>query len=412
MIAALLLALQVAAAPPPLHVRTTERTVQVAVVVTETGPAVRADLLAAALGGTLSEAPSGWSRFVVRGLTLEVSAGLPFARAGGEIHPLGGAPSYHGGHLLVPAQLATELIPRLSATLAFDPASRQLASVAATSGAPASASSASPASPHSARPSSAGSAPPASATSAPPTAAAKRRVVVVDAGHGGRDRGTTGRVGRAVVHEKDIALAVALALRDSLRRRGVQVVLTRDDDTFVPLNDRGRMANQHQGDLFLSIHVNAANPAARNREHVRGFETYFLAEARTEDAKRVEEMENESVRFETGADAPRDDPLSFIILDMAQNEHLRESSDLAEVVQRSLGQLHPGPDRGVKQAGFRVLMGAFMPAVLIEIGFASNAADVAFMTSAQRQRQIAGAIASATMEYLQHYERRMGGGPP
>jgi len=89
--------------------------------------------------------------------------------------------------------------------------------------------------------------------------------------------------------------------------------------------------------------VNAANPGWKDPGASRGFETYFLAEAKTEEARRVEQMENEAVRFETGANAPRGDPLSFIINDMAQNEHLRESSDLATTIQDELGRVHPGP---------------------------------------------------------------------
>jgi N-acetylmuramoyl-L-alanine amidase len=145
----------------------------------------------------------------------------------------------------------------------------------------------------------------------------------------------------------------------------------------------------------------------------RGFETYFLAEAKTEDARRVEQMENEATRFETGASAQKGDALSFIVTDMLQNEHLRESSELAELVQRHLGARHPGPDRGVKQAGFRVLVTAFMPSVLIEVGFGTNAAEARYLASSKGQDDLAAAIATATMEYLGRYERRVigsGGG--
>jgi N-acetylmuramoyl-L-alanine amidase len=141
----------------------------------------------------------------------------------------------------------------------------------------------------------------------------------------------------------------------------------------------------------------------------RGFETYFLAEAKTEDARRVEQMENEAVRFETGADAPRGDPLSFIINDMAQNEHLRESSDLATAVQQGLGRVHPGTDRGVKQANFSVLRRSFMPAVLIELGFGTNREDASLLADTREQARLAIAIADATLAYLERYERRVSG---
>lgn len=151
---------------------------------------------------------------------------------------------------------------------------------------------------------------------------------------------------RAKVFEKDITLAVAKRLDAALRTRGVDVVMTRTTDTLIALSDRGRIANQRGGDVFVSIHVNAANLRWSKPAAARGYETYFLAEARTEDDRRVERMENESVRFETDATAERDDPLSFIINDMAQNEHLRESGELASLIQARLGTMHPGPSRG------------------------------------------------------------------
>jgi N-acetylmuramoyl-L-alanine amidase len=121
-------------------------------------------------------------------------------------------------------------------------------------------------------------------------------------------------------------------------------------------------------------------------------------------------MENESVRFEAASTVPTDDPLSFILSDMKQNEHLRESSDLAEVIQRRLNGVHPGPSRGVKQAGFRVLVTAFMPAVLVELGFGTNEGEARYLEAPSNQRALAKAIADATAEYLDRYHRRVGGG--
>ena len=238
-----------------------------------------------------------------------------------------------------------------------------------------------------------------------PAKAAPR--VVIDAGHGGHDPG--GVMVRSI-REKDIALQVALKVGDALRAKGVTVIFTRTGDTLIARDDRGPIANRARGDLFISIHVNAANPNWRNPASARGFETYFLAEAKTEDAQRVEQMENESVRFESGAKVEPNDPLGFILSDMLQNEHLRESADLAEVIQQHLATVHPGPNRGVKQAGFRVLVGAFMPAVLVELGFGTNEEEAAFMASSRGQRALAKAIADATGEYLERHQRRTGGG--
>jgi N-acetylmuramoyl-L-alanine amidase len=285
-----------------------------------------------------------------------------------------------GGKLYLPYAFVTDFLPRTASAVTFDSRravlQRQVASVP----------------------------PPGSRASKP-----KFFTVVVDAGHGGPDRGMHGPIGANwQMNEKDITLDVSLALRDVLAERGVAVVLTRATDTLIALNDRGRIANAKKGDVFLSIHVNAANPRWKQPGAARGFETYFLSEARTEDARRVEAMENEVVKYEIANNVAANDPLSFIVHDMEQNQHLRESSDLAATVQRSLAKMHPGPNRGVKQAGFRVLVTAFMPAVLVEIGFGTNAAEARYLREPRRQREIATSIADATMEYLVAYQRRNG----
>ena len=182
--------------------------------------------------------------------------------------------------------------------------------------------------------------------------------------------------------------------------------MTRSRDTLIARDDRGPIANARRADLFISLHTNAANPSWRNGQRVRGVETYFLATARTEDERRVAAMENDVVRFETQTDPDKGDPLSFILNDLAQNEHLRESADLAELVQSRLAARHPGTNRGVKQAGFAVLARAFMPAILVEVGFGTNVEDAAWMASVEGQRDIAQSITDAVIEYLQHYERR------
>lgn len=245
------------------------------------------------------------------------------------------------------------------------------------------------------------------------------RTVVVDAGHGGVDNGMTGPIGgRHPVHEKDITLAVALKLGKALEARGVHVVYTRTTDTLINLYDRGPIANRAHGALFISIHVNAANPKWRDAAAARGYETFFLSEAKTEDARRVEAMENAAARYDIGTPVSKDDPLSYILSDMQQNEHLRESMKLADGVQAALGGVEPGPDRGVQQANFVVLRTAFMPAVLVEIGFGSNPRDLSFMTDPRSQSKLAGTIADAAVNYLNVYwagvsgvADRTGGGP-
>jgi len=381
-IVAALVGLQLAAVPPSVvSVRSGALETVAPLVETSVGRVVRLDRLAPALPVTVR--PDGPGRFIVSlfDVAMTLSDQVPYARVGATLIPLGGAPLVDREALLVPLQLVAEVLPRLMpAQLSYDPVRSELR----ISGA---------------RP-----------VAARPTARprAKRRVVV-DAGHGGPDNGMTGPIGgRQKIREKDITLAVSHELARALRREGVEVVMTRTTDTLIGLYDRGPIANERGGDLFLSIHVNAANLRWRRPGDARGFETYFLAEAKTEDERRVERMENEAVRFETAAQAPKNDPLSFIIHDMAQNEHLRESQELAAAVQDGLARVHPGPSRGVKQAGFVVLTTAFMPAVLVEIGFGTNAAEAQYLATPARQREIADAIAVATIAYLEAYERRLG----
>ncbi|HEX6058685.1 MAG TPA: N-acetylmuramoyl-L-alanine amidase [Gemmatimonadaceae bacterium] len=406
---ALLLALQTTPGDPgdSLRIRAGDRSATVPLVETNGGLAVRAASLAPLLSGAIVADSGGQYVLRLAGVEVRLAEQIPFASIGGAVVPLAAAPFRDGDGLHVPLHLVAELLPRYATGVSFDVARvelrvpgslpRAVAEVPAATTRPVAAPASGPA-----------AAPRRPAGRSAPRPANRKRVIVVDAGHGGTDPGMRGPYGRSrKIREKDVTLAVARQLRTLLQQRGYTVVMTRTTDTLIALSDRGRIANRAAGDLFLSIHVNAANPRWRNPGAARGFETYFLAEAKTEDAKRVEEMENESVRFETGVNAPDDDPLSFIINDMAQNEHLRKSSELAVFVQTKLAGVHPSPNRGVKQAGFKVLVTAYMPAVLIEIGFGTNPTDADFVASAAGQRKLADAIADATQEYLEHYERRV-----
>jgi N-acetylmuramoyl-L-alanine amidase len=356
-------------------VRNGDKATTVPVILVDRGPVVPADALADALSGEIEV--RGRDEYVVAlaGLRIAVTVSVPFVRVGEQTLPLAADPVLRAGKLYLPYSFVSDFLPRIATGVTFDSQRAVLERRVAA---------------------------------APPLAPKPRAfTVVVDAGHGGPDRGMRGPIGADwEIREKDITLDVATALRDVLHERGVSVVMTRSSDTLIALSDRGRIANARKGDVFLSIHVNAANPNWRQPGAARGFETYFLSEARTEDARRVEAMENEVVKYEIGNDVAANDPLSFIVHDMEQNQHLRESSELAATMQRSLAKMHPGPNRGVKQAGFRVLVTAFMPAVLVEIGFGTNAPEARYLRDPRRQREIASSIADATMEYLAGYARR------
>lgn len=234
----------------------------------------------------------------------------------------------------------------------------------------------------------------------PPTALAQSPLVVIDPGHGGVDPGARGPGG---TREKDVTLRVARALADELTRDGYEVRLTRTADTLIALRDRTRFANEWRRSsgngerpaVFISIHANAH----RDRD-TRGFETYFLSDAKTADAQRVAEMENAAQEYEEPSAAPAND-LSFILTDLRQNRYVHESSSWAEMIQRRLRGIHPGPNRGVKQAGFVVLDGAFMPAVLVELGFISNASEERMLADGSTQNRFAESLADAVRDYFE-----------
>ena len=404
MIAGLALFLQTAlASPPVLTVRQADATRTVPAIPTLSGTYIRADLLATALGGTSGEAPRGRYRMTLGESSIEMEEGVPFLRVGATVVPILMPPLRSGRTFLVPFQVATWVIPKFATGFNFDLAAAELrifntAARRVVESPPAPASNTV-------------TTLPSITNSTPRPRRTQRRLIVVDAGHGGPDPGMRGPIGGGPrIVEKDVTLAVARLLAQELRNSGVDVLMTRTTDTLIALSDRGRIANRNKGDLFVSVHVNATGSRSASGARERGYETYFLAEAKTEEASRVERMENEAVKFETGANAPKGDPLSFIINDMAQNEHLRESNDLAETIQDGFRTFHPGKDRGVQQANFAVLRGSFMPAVLVEIGFGTNPSEAAYLLDYSNQRQIAASIARSVMEYISHYDARVGSG--
>ncbi|HEX9563445.1 MAG TPA: N-acetylmuramoyl-L-alanine amidase [Gemmatimonadaceae bacterium] len=398
MIAGLLLAsLQVAGQVAAVTVHDGDRSVSVPVVFTRSGPLLRATEILPPLGGRLTRVPPDRVIVEVEGIRFEFTLGLPFARVGETAAPLAIGPLIRDGDVFLPFATVSELLPRFVKGFSWDSARSAVVRVGARvvsagtvatprTGAPTSRTAAEPGRPR-----------------------AGRTLVVVDAGHGGPDRGMSGPTGaRSRIYEADITLAIAKRLRAALVARGIDVHMTRMTDTLIALRDRGRIANEKEAVLFLSIHVNAANPRWRNPRSARGFETYFLSDAKTEDERRVAEMENEADRF-LDVDAQPGDPLLFLLSDMKQNEYLRESSELASAVQAGLKTVHPsGVDRGVKQAGFAVLLAAHMPAALVEVGFGTNASDAAWLKSATGQQQLADAIAKSTQRYLDDYARRGG----
>ncbi len=229
---------------------------------------------------------------------------------------------------------------------------------------------------------------------------AKRvELIVLDPGHGGIDPGAVGKNG---LYEKDVNLEISKILKkmieDSIK---IKTLLTRNKDQYLSLKARTNFANKNAADIFISIHCNAS---PKSRE-TRGFETYFLSEARTNEERAVAAMENASLKFDEEVKASGD--INFILYDLAQSLFLEESNNLAEAIQISAEELLNIPARGVSQAGFYVLRGAFMPSVLVECAFISNPEEEKLLRQKSFKEKIAYAIFRGLKNFIKNYERRL-----
>ena len=220
--------------------------------------------------------------------------------------------------------------------------------------------------------------------------------IVIDPGHGGHDTGTIGPTG---LHEKELVLDLARRLRQIIAERlGSEVVLTREEDTFVPLEARTALANERQADLFLSIHANASRSKS-----ARGIETYYLNFTTDPEALEVAAREN-AVSQETISQ------LQTLVQKIAMADKVDESREFATRVHKALGQGFSGGnrrgfDRGVKKAPFVVLIGANMPSVLTEVSFLSNPQDEKLLRTPEHRQKIAEALFSG----IQHYVETLSG---
>ena len=220
--------------------------------------------------------------------------------------------------------------------------------------------------------------------------AEKAPLVVLDAGHGGEDTGARGR-GRLL--EKDAALAIAKAVGAELERLGCRVAYTREDDTFIPLWGRAKIANDQGADLFVSLHLNAARARAAT-----GSEVYFLSLGQAEaDAQATVDAENAGQEKDPAAGP---DVVASILDDLAQKAYLRDSESLAVDVQRELNRFAGIKERGVKQEPFIVLRGAAMPAVLVESVFISNPKEEKKLKDPDFVAKLGQAIAKGVKAYL------------
>lgn len=233
-------------------------------------------------------------------------------------------------------------------------------------------------------------------------------VVVIDAGHGGKDGGAT----RKTMKEKDINLAVALQLGSLIESNisDVKVVYTRRTDVFVDLQRRADIANKAKANLFISIHTNSTEATTTTAS---GADTYILGIGKTEENLRVAKRENSVILLEDDYSKKYEgfdpkSPESYIIFEFMVNKYMDQSLDFATVVQKNFKSLAKRTDRGVRQAGFLVLKSTSMPSVLIELGFINNPTESQYLISKSGQRALANSIFSAFKTYKSNFDRKKG----
>lgn len=234
--------------------------------------------------------------------------------------------------------------------------------------------------------------------------AIKLKTVIIDPGHGGKDSGALGRNHK----EKDIVLDVSLKVREYLNQYlpDVNVIMTRDKDVFVPLDERARIANENDADLFVSIHANSIH-----NSRIYGAETFVLGLHRSEENLEVAKKENSVIVLEDDYRAKYEgfDPNStesYIIFELMQNVYLDQSIGFASAVQDQFEKRVGRHNRGVKQAGFLVLRETSMPGVLVELGFLSNKYEERFMSSENGKVYLASAIFRAIRDYKESFDQR------
>jgi len=224
--------------------------------------------------------------------------------------------------------------------------------------------------------------------------------IVIDPGHGGKDPGAIGQYG---TKEKDVVLAIAHYLKEMIEDElGIEVLMTREDDRFLELNQRTEFANRNQAKLFISIHANS-----NRSRRIRGVSTYFLGPENTEEAREVASLENSVIELESEskyADLSRE---KYILSAMAQNVYNKESQDLADIAQKEISRECGLHDLGVRQAGFYVLWGASMPNILIETAFISNPTEEKKLRTRSFQKKQALAIYRSIKEFKRRYESQL-----
>ena len=343
---------------------------------------------------------------VAAGDTVKFAVGNPYAAVNSNTVELATAPALKNGHLWLDSADAQKLFKvaaasSSSAAISSSSVAQSSPSVQSSSSAPAAVSSA--AAPAATAPTPAAAAPAAVAATVPAapkneTAGTREvKTIVIDPGHGGKDSGAQGKKS----NEKDIVLSIGKLLKKELEKEGFNVKMTRDKDEFIELGQRANLANQGDGDLFISLHCNAIDATPERKKQIKGYHVYVLRAPESEEDKAIARRENKVATLYGEKNAKEElSPIEWFKLEARLEKYKQNSYMFTEEMLKAFdgGKIRRQAG-GVGGAGFMVLVGALMPAVLFEIGFISNLEDEAYMMTDAGQKDIAKRISKAVSTY-------------
>ncbi|SHK31240.1 N-acetylmuramoyl-L-alanine amidase [Fibrobacter sp. UWH4] len=352
------------------------------------------------------------------GDTLKFAIGLPYVSSHGNSIELKHAPEITDGHILLDSADVAGLFKDGSRQSPSAPSRMTDTNKVAAASTPAPAAAPTKVAAVSAAPVAASAAPaktaaiPAAKTATPKNETAGTRevkTIVIDPGHGGKDTGAQGKNS----NEKDIVLAVGKLLKKELEKEGFNVKMTRDKDVFIELGERANLANQWDGDLFISLHCNAIDATPERKKQIKGYHVYVLRAPESEEDKAIARRENKVATLYGEKNAKEElSPIEWFKLEARLEKYKQNSYMFTEEMLKAFdGGKIKRQGGGVGGAGFMVLVGALMPAVLFEIGFISNPEEEAYMTTAKAQEDIAARVAKAVSTYkaaVHNYRETLG----
>ncbi len=329
--------------------------------------------------------------------TLKFAIGLPFVNTHGKSVEIKHAPEIADGHILLDSADVASLY-KTDKTAPVVPASSSSVAKVSSSSAKVAAVPATPV--------------PATTAAKPKNETAGTRevkTIVIDPGHGGKDTGAQGKNS----NEKDIVLAVGKLLKKELEKEGFNVKMTRDKDVFIELGERANLANQWDGDLFISLHCNAIDASPERKKQIKGYHVYVLRAPESEEDKAIARRENKVATLYGEKNAKEElSPLEWFKLEARLEKYKQNSYMFTEQMLKAFddGKIKR-QGGGVGGAGFMVLVGALMPAVLFEIGFISNPEEEAYMITTKAQEDIAKRVSKAVSMYkeaVHNYRETLG----